>query len=46
MRILRIISFVLFAVILGLAQMAPSADKPQGPNVRFNADMLDKNIDP
>lgn len=46
MRIPRIVGFVLFAVILSLAQTAPSAEKPQGGNVRFNADMLDKNIDP
>ncbi len=46
MRILKITSFVLCVASLSLAQAAPSAEKPQGGNVRFNADMLDKNIDP
>jgi len=46
MRILSIISFVLLAVIPSLAQTATSAENRPGPKVRFNPDMLDKNIDP
>src|SRR5438046_9813179 len=46
MRILKITRFGLCVASLSLAQAAPSAEKPQGGNVRFNADMLDKNIDP
>src|SRR5437870_10838444 len=45
MRILKTTSFVVCVACLSLAQ-APSAEKAQGGNVRFSADMLDKNIDP
>src|SRR5205814_5051216 len=37
---------VVCVACLSLAQAAPSAEKAQGGNVRFSADMLDKNIDP
>ncbi len=46
MRILKTTSFVVCVACLSLAQAAPSAEKAQGGNVRFSADMLDKNIDP
>src|SRR5438874_10137208 len=46
MRILKTTSFVVCVAWLSLAQAAPSAEKAQGGNVRFSADMLDKNIDP
>src|SRR5207248_9451025 len=45
MRILKTTSFVVCVACLSLAQAAPSAEKAQGGNVRFSADMLDKNID-
>src|SRR5438093_13023711 len=46
MRILKITSFVVCVACLSLAQAAPSAEKAQGGNVRFSADMLDENSDP
>src|SRR5206468_3553147 len=46
MRIIKTTSFVVCVACLSLAQAAPSAEKAQGGNVRFSADMLDKNIDP
>src|SRR5438445_3156112 len=46
MRILKTTSFVVCVACLSLAQAAPSAEKAQGGNVRFSADMLEKNIDP
>jgi putative endopeptidase len=46
MRFLKITWFLLLSAALGLAQSASSADQPKNENVRFTADMLDKNIDP
>src|SRR5438132_8956957 len=45
MRIIKTTSFVVCVACLSLAQAAPSAEKAQGGNVLFSADMLDNNID-
>ena len=46
MRFLKITWFLLLSTSFGLAQAASSADQPKNENVRFSADMLDRNIDP
>ncbi len=46
MRFLKITWFLLLSAGLGLAQSAAPTGQPKNQNVRFTADMLDKNIDP
>src|SRR5438876_12375359 len=46
MQILKTSYVVVCVTCISLAQATPSAENTQGGNVHFNADMLDKNIDP
>jgi putative endopeptidase len=46
MRFLKITWFLLLSAGFGLAQSASSTDESKNENVRFTADMLDKNVDP
>jgi putative endopeptidase len=46
MRLLTITAFLLVSLSLSLAQTSAPADQPKQAHFRFNADLLDKNIDP